>query len=711
MRNLHSAVLYAIYMIRNWSPSITGFRTETKACIVACAVTLQGRNRVSTENDNGDSMNRSEAIVVSEPTREREDITRRDFIGSALVGSGARLLGMASPAALHSARAQTTGLPMTGLGPDWTGPGGIGDYANSNGNTADVVNSAHGDIRNDQLRKMLDGATDTGERYDAIIIGCGIAGLSAGWIYSRERPNARLLLLDQHPIFGGEAKQNEFEVDGYRLTAPQGSTGIVVPFATAKRGGFYSHFAADLGWPDEFVFQKPTGLTKDILVPHDVWTPMHLNWDQSDIGYYYEGKGWVKNVWRNGFRDAPIPEASKIALVTTELYKTAPRRDDWARWLDSMTYEQFLQKVVGIDGEALQDVTRYLNPQMAAAGCGLGADVISAYSAYNFLMPGVNAYSRYENGGTQLKDELYLASFPGGNAGTARLLVKKMIPGAFRGEYNMAEVFNNRVEWEQLDRPNQPVRLRVSSTVLSVEHEGHPDSAKGVVVTYLNAGKLHKVRAKAAICAGQQHVNRHICRDVPSEYREAMNTFHHAPMLTVNVAVRNWKFLENLGIASARWFDGFGWWLSLRRNLEIPGQSTMPLDPSKPFVFSMYNPFPLPGIPFPQQCTAARMQLFSMPYRQIEMSVREQLTKLFGDYGFDAQRDIAGIITNRWGHAYVVDPPGFFFGKDGKPAPRDIIRQRYNRMAFCHAELNGMQVWDTAAAEGERAAKQILEMS
>ena len=206
----------------------------------------------------------------------------------------------------------------------------------------------------------------------------------------------------------------------------------------------------------------------------------------------------------------------------------------------------------------------------------------------------------------------------------------------------MADILNSPVQWDQLDKPNEPVRMRLSSTVVAVMHEGSPESAKGVVVTYARGGKLYRVRAKVAILCGQQHANRHICRDISPEYREAMKHFHHAPMLTVNVAVRNWKFLEKLGIASARWFEGFGWWVSLRRNLEIPGQVTQPLDPSKPTVLTMYNPFPLPGVPFPQQCTLARMQLFNMSYAQIEAAVREQFTRMFGDYGFDAQRDIAG---------------------------------------------------------------------
>jgi spermidine dehydrogenase len=638
------------------------------------------------------------------------DITRRDFVGGALLGTGSVLLGMESPAAIRSAAAQTVPSTMTGLGSDWTGPGGVGDYAQSNGNTAEVVNAAHGAIRNHALDGAIAHASDTGETFDLVIVGCGISALAAAYTYYKERPGSSVLMLDQHPIFGGEAKQNEFDVDGYHLTAPQGSTGFVVPLSRAKDVGWGTHFTTDLGFPDEFVFQKPTGLSRDILVPHDAWFPMHISWQQSDTGFFYEGSGWAKNPWRNGFEGTPLSDSSKIAMLAMDLYRTPPVREDWAQWLDSITYQQFLTDVMGIRGEALQEVTRYINPVAAAEGAGLGADVISAYTAYNFLLPGVIGYWRYQNGGIDPTDELYLASFPGGNSGSARCFVKKVIPGAFKGEYRLADILNSPVQWDQLDRPNQPVRMRLSSTVIEVVHADHSDSPKGVTITYAKGKKLYRVHAKAAICAGPQQVNRHICRDIPHTYREAMQTFHHAPMLTVNVAVRNWKFMERLGIASARWFEGFGWWMSLRRNMEIEGQVTQPLDPSKPVVFSLYNPFVLPGLPFEQQCTAARMQLFNMSYREIEAGVRAQFQKMFGDYGFDAKRDIAGIVANRWGHAYVVAPPGFFFGKDGKPAASEVIRKPHGRIAFAHSDLSGQQMWETAAQEGERAAQQILEI-
>jgi spermidine dehydrogenase len=115
-------------------------------------------------------------------------------------------------------------------------------------------------------------------------------------------------------------------------------------------------------------------------------------------------------------------------------------------------------------------------------------------------------------------------------------------------------------------------------------------------------------------------------------------------------------------------------------------------------------------LPLAEQAATSRMQLFGMSFRQIEMAIREQLTKMFSAYGFDAKRDIAGIVANRQGHAYVVTPPGFYYGKDGQSAPSDVIRMRHGRIAFGHSELQGAQLWMGAVEEGERAVQQILEV-
>ncbi len=632
-------------------------------------------------------------------------VTRRDFVGGTLLGAGAALLSSSAPGFMREASAQTIPAPLMGLGPDWTGPGGIGDYAKSNGNTHDVVNVGHG-LRTGAYDKMLKGAVDTGETYDLVVVGAGFAGNSAAYTYLKERPDDRILMLDNHPIFGGEAKTNEFDVDGTHLWAPQGSTGMVWPPAGAARIGAYHRYQKELGLPGEFEFQKLKGTKKDLRVGTDPYGPMHIQWEAADTGFFYENKGWVMNPWSNRFAEAPIPEKLKQDYVWMDLFRTPPDRKDWYEYLDSMTYQDFLTNVVGVS----KDVCSYISPVGASMGCGLGCDVISAAQAYEFIQPGVIGYKRLHNMGDPT-DYIQLACLPGGNAGVLRHFLKKLIPDALQGGSSLSEILYGAVRWESLDKPNQPVRLRLSSLVVDVRHDGSPQSAKKVFVTYHKDGKLHRVTARQVVMAGHQHLNKRIVRELPPEYVDAMGEFHHAPMLTLNVALRNWKFMEKLGITAARWFEGFGWFMALRRQLIIDGKEPMPLDPNKPIVLNMYIPFLHPGMPLAEQCVAARMSLFGMSFKDIEHGILAQMTKMFGSAGFDAKRDVAGIVANRWGHAYAVAGPGFFSGKNGKPAPSSVIRNRHGRISFGHSELTGAQLMQTAMEEGERAANQVLEIA
>jgi spermidine dehydrogenase len=137
----------------------------------------------------------------------------------------------------------------------------------------------------------------------------------------------------------------------------------------------------------------------------------------------------------------------------------------------------------------------------------------------------------------------------------------------------------------------------------------------------------------------------------------------------------------------------------------------VPLDPSKPAMLTMYIGFPQPGVPVAQQTAAARGRLLGTSFADFEMQIRRQLQTLFGGSGFDARRDIAGIIINRWGHAYIAPQPGFYFGTPGNPAPLEVIRKPYGRIAFGHSELSGRQSWGRAGKEAQRAVEQILEIA
>src|SRR5882757_1200610 len=235
------------------------------------------------------------------------EITRRDFLGSTLLGSGAALLGAAAPAALG--RPPSGATSIGGLGSEWTGPGGIGDYAGANGYVAQMVNAGHA-LRGNQGRNPLQGVQDTGEVYDVVIVGGGFSGLSAAYTLRKERPDLTCLVLDNAPIFGGHAKQNEFMVDGQRLWAPQGSQASVGPPSASRATGYLPHFWDDLGLPDDFKYAEPQGTQKPLRVPQDIYMPMLWRFEDADSGFFFNdpevGKnGWVTNPWSNGLRGTP----------------------------------------------------------------------------------------------------------------------------------------------------------------------------------------------------------------------------------------------------------------------------------------------------------------------------------------------------------------------------------------------------------------------
>jgi spermidine dehydrogenase len=230
-----------------------------------------------------------------------------------------------------------------------------------------------------------------------------------------------------------------------------------------------------------------------------------------------------------------------------------------------------------------------------------------------------------------------------------------------------------------------------------------------VIVTYARDGKLHNIRARAVVLGSGGWVNRNIVADLPPAYTQAYSQFRYGPVLTANVAVRHWRFFDALGVTAARWFSGLGWHVCVRRNVAFDAK-TPPLTPNDPIVLTFYIPILNADVDPAVQGNVARAQLLAASYADYERQLREQLSEMFGGSGFDARRDIAGIILNRWGHAYFAPPVGYFFGRDGAPAPHDVIRKPHGRIVFAHSELQGNMNMAHGMLEGKRGALQALEI-
>jgi spermidine dehydrogenase len=189
---------------------------------------------------------------------------------------------------------------------------------------------------------------------------------------------------------------------------------------------------------------------------------------------------------------------------------------------------------------------------------------------------------------------------------------------------------------------------------------------------------------------------------------DAYAQFYRSPCLMANIAVRNWRFLYKMGMSGCRWFGGLGDYLSVRKMATIGGEPST-ISPDSPTVLTIKVLFAQPGLPIGEQGSRGRAQLLGTSFAQYERAFREQLGDMFAPGGFDPRRDIAGIILNRWGHAYVNPQPGFFFGVNGKPAPRDVLRnQPHGRIAFANTDLAGASDHRNSIREADRAVKQLV---
>ena len=222
--------------------------------------------------------------------------------------------------------------------------------------------------------------------------------------------------------------------------------------------------------------------------------------------------------------------------------------------LANISYRDFLIEICGYDPQVADFY------QTSTAGYfGVGIDTCSALDARANYNPGFDGMDLGEgvpkenspSGRLALTDpDYYIYHFPDGNAGVARHLVHSLIPGAWAdvppgldfaagtapaADPLMIALNASSVDYGRLDQPDNAVRIRLNSTVIRIAHDGPPESAESVTLTYASGGQLNTVTAGHVVAACWHRVIPYLTSEIGADQIAALNDQQKVPLIYTNV--------------------------------------------------------------------------------------------------------------------------------------------------------------------------------
>jgi spermidine dehydrogenase len=618
--------------------------------------------------------------------------TRRDFVSGIAMTAGALQLSPLQAAAKGL-------LDPAAIGPDYYPPALTG----LRGSHAGAFEVAHALALQGSMPALPAGVVD--DVYDLVVVGAGVSGLAAAYFFREEAgASARILVLDNHDDFGGHAKRNEFTAGGRTLIGYGGSQSIDTPSAYSRAAiGLLRKLGIDVARFHTYYdkgFVKRHGLGARLFLDRahygkDVLTPDPFSTRWLDINEAPDAAAII-----NGL---PLSDAGKKALISlhgqTGDLLAGQSAEQKITTLRGMSYDDFLRRVAGMP----EEVVDFFNAESVGLWA-VGYDALSALEATREGMPGTGGLGLDEVlAGDHPHNDPYIFHFPEGNAGVARLLVRALVPASASGS-TMEDIVTARLHYETLDRPSNPARIRLNSTVLDVRHV--QDKA-AVDVCYARGGTVERVRAKHVVMACWNHVIPHICPDVPAPQVEAMRFPEKAPLVYANVALHNWRAPARAGMYSFRAPRDFFSYGMLDFPVSLPGYA-FSASPEEPIILHMVHTPRVRGLPIREQYRQGRAQLLSLSFTDFETHILRMLQSMWGSHDFDAQKDIAGITVNRWPHGYsyeycdLVDPPEW----TPENGPHITARAKIGRISIANADSHARAYLDAAIDAGFRAARE-----
>ena len=621
------------------------------------------------------------------------NIARRDFLQGAAITTLASGLAPELAAAAEAeklAQAAPGYYPPTRLGLRGSHPGSF--------------EAAH-ELRDGDFWNGATALHDSGEEFDLVIVGGGISGLSAAYFYRQARPNAKILILDNHDDFGGHAKRNEFHVGGHTLLLNGGTLEIDSPYPYSKTAdGLMKALGVD-----------PEALEKSCNKPELYKGLTHATFfDKESFGADRLVVGAPKDAagWKDFLAKTPLSDAARAGILKIETGKDDPlpglSNDAKRDRLSRLSYADYLTAILKADHGVLP---YYQHRTDDLWGCGI--DAITALDCWGVGLPGFaglnlkkgsTARMGYTPAGYSESGGSYTFHFPDGNASIARLLVRALIPGAIFG-HDAQDIVTAKTDYSKLDVAGAPVRIRLNQVVVRARN-----AAKGVEVAYTAAagGKpVMRVRAKDCVLASWNMMIPYLVPELPAAQKAALHKLIKTPLVYTSVAITNWQAFQKLGIRSVSAPGGYHTSFSLNNPVDIGGYRAA-RDPREPMLIRMVRTPAQPGLPEREQHKAGRAELLATPFETFERNIRDQLGRVLGPGGLDPARDIAGIAVNRWPHGYAPEYNALSDGGTNENTPNIAGRKQFGRIAIANSDAGMAAYTDIAIDQAHRAVGELL---